>query len=540
MNQKPSARYRFLSLLLSASLTLCSVEPAFSQVRAIAVESFGAPSGQLALPRNSSLAPLALSGTSGLGLNNSITPFAAAPSWSAASLPTAAAASASPVLTPAAALAAAPVPAAAEISAAVPASLEVPTAAARQDVVSLRNLARPAGPNDAQDGINGSRFFDNALRRAASAFAVAGFYRAAGSTLEPHANAAPDASAVEPAQPPSPEPSKLRSRVTKVLWGAGALALPLLAFGWMPFIHSNPANDAPVAAFTDWGAIARGVAFAGPLMLLGAWEAVKLYRSKHPGSLAWMGRMTVAKDLHKPFLPRLGHYVANLLFGAVGIGMVAVFAGPHINDWNHFLDAHNIGLLRWLHVGGWKNVVAAITILDFMGWWWHYACHRFPLMWRLHKVHHSDMEYDFSTTYRTHWAEMAAELAGRMVMYALVGPTLLTITIYEIIILALSQYQHSNVRMPARWEEALSRFFLTSHKHFIHHSLEIDDYDTNYGFIFACWDKMFGTFKSYNPEHLSTKIYTGVREYPRAQDLTFFKLMWMPFRSQKYPTKEKP
>ncbi len=308
----------------------------------------------------------------------------------------------------------------------------------------------------------------------------------------------------------------------------------------MSFIKS-PAASAPAAsAYSDWGAIARGIAFAGPLILLGVWEAAKLLRSKKEGPPSWMSRLQVARDLHKPLMPRLQHYATNLAFGAIGIAMMAIFAGPHINDWNNFLNAHSIGLLHWLHVTGWKNVVASIAILDLMGWWWHYACHRFPLMWRLHKVHHSDLEYNFSTTYRTHWAEMAAELAGRMVMYALVGPTLLAITVYELIILALSQYQHADIKMPERLEEFLSRFFMTSHKHFIHHSLDADDYDTNYGFIFAYWDKLFGTFKSYAPEHLSNKISTGIREFPRAQDLTFFKLLWMPFRSQDYPKKEKP
>ena len=544
MNHTMSSLRRFLAPLLSLSLAIFSVEPAFSQVRALAVESLAVQAGHVAPPSISAAAAGALNRPASLSIDGLSSPFALAPALSAASLPVSAAAVAAP---PAASIAALPTDSSARESAATltnaPAAglALAPVPASRQSLSSLEALAQSAVPKDAESDNNGSAFFDFAKHPIASAFAIAGFTRGAGSRLEPSDAEAASHPAPDAALPPSPAPSKTRSVVSKILWGAGALALPVLTFGWMSFLKSPAANDASATShFTDWSAIVRGVAFAGPLLIIAVWEAVKLIRSKKPGALPWMSRLQWASALHKSILPRLNHYMTNLAFGAVGIAMIAIFAGPHIDDFNHFLNAHNVGLLRWLHVGGWKNVVAGLTMLDFLGWWWHYACHRFPLMWRLHKVHHSDIEYNFSTTYRTHWAEMAAEILGRMAMYALVGPSLLTITINEIIILGLAQYQHANIKMPARLEAIMSRVFMTSHKHFIHHSLDVDDYDTNYGFIFTLWDKIFGTFKTYSTEHLSNNISTGIREYPRAQDLTFFKLLWMPFRSQKPdPKKEK-
>ncbi|MFI5350328.1 MAG: sterol desaturase family protein [Elusimicrobiota bacterium] len=526
---------RVLALFLSLSLTFLSVEPAFSQVRAIAAESFSPAAGRPALPSQAQ-AGGALALPSVLVLNNNLaSPFAAAPSLSAASLSVSAAAALA--ASPAALAAVSPAAKTAETEGAAAIALSASPNAV-QHLAAPKTQERAAPVSDEEAGIDGRVLFDFARRPISSAFAIAGLYRAAGSKLEPSSSDAAPRSAVEPALPPAPAADKPRSLVSKILWGAGALALPVITFGWMSFLKS-PGIVKPVASFTDWDAIARGVAFAGPLVVLAVWEAAKAYRNRKPGNLPWLKRLQLATALHTPVLPRLNHYLTNLAFGAVGIAMIAVFAGPHINEFNHFLDVHNVGLLRWLHVGGWKNVVAGITILDFMGWWWHYACHRYPLMWRLHKVHHSDIEYNFSTTYRTHWAEMFAEILGRCVMYALVGPTLLTITIYEIIIMGLAQYQHANIKMPEKLEAVLSRWFMTSHKHFIHHSLDASDYDTNYGFIFAAWDKMFGTYKSYDTAHLSNDMGTGIREYPRAQDLTFFKLLWMPFRSQKPdPNKE--
>ncbi|MFI5362828.1 MAG: sterol desaturase family protein [Elusimicrobiota bacterium] len=545
ISTKSTAPRRSLSFIISASLAVCSVEPAFSQVRVVAAESAGSPVGRIALPRISALAPAAFDGSLGLSLGGLAAPLAGAPALSAG-LPASAAAPAALTAIPSAA-ANRPAPADEASNAA---SAEAPAPASAEAAGISPHSARPASSEErgayaasletlASSVQSAPRFFDQAGRRGPSAQTVLEAQGAAFSGLEPNDPESNDRSrAAKPATPPSP--GKTRSIVGKILWGAGALALPVITFGWMSFLKSPaPAAGAEASPYGDWSAIARGVAVMGPLVALMGWEALKFYRSKKQDALAWVDRVREGRAIHKPFLPRLNHYMTNLAFGAVGIAMMAIFAGPHINDWNHFLDVHSIGLLHWLHVGGWKNVVASITILDFMGWWWHYACHRFPLMWRLHKVHHSDIEYNFSTTYRTHWAEMAAEIAGRMTMYALVGPTLLAITIYELIILILSQYQHANIKMPERVENFLSRFFMTSHKHYIHHSMDQDDYDTNYGFIFAAWDKWFKTFKNYDPDHLSNHMTTGIREYPRAQDLTFFKLLWMPFRSQKPSTSEK-
>lgn len=304
-------------------------------------------------------------------------------------------------------------------------------------------------------------------------------------------------------------PSKRAWAGAAVVW---SLAGPLAASA-----AAAPAHAA--ATFTDWGALARGAALLGPLAVAGAWSALKRGARPQP------------EPLHPPVLPRASHYATNLALGFVGIAAIAALGGPRIDAFYRLVSAHGVGLLHLLGIEGWKNTAASLVLLDFAAWWWHYLSHRYPLLWRLHKVHHSDLDYDFSTTYRTHWAEMAAETLERLALYALVGPTLATMALFEIVNILLSQCQHANVRMPEPWESLVSRVFMTSHKHYIHHSMNPKDYDSNYGVIFSLWDKLFGTFRRYDLDGPDARFPTGIREYPNAQDLTFWKLMWMPFRS---------
>ena len=258
----------------------------------------------------------------------------------------------------------------------------------------------------------------------------------------------------------------------------------------------------------DWSVVARGLAVGGPL------AAVALYK------------------LAKEDVQRLRHDAVNLACGMVGIVLIAVFAGPRINAFNASIDSRGIGMLHWLKIGGWRNVAASIVILDFLGWWWHYAEHKIEPLWRLHQVHHSDPELNFSTTYRSHWAETAAEIAGRMAQYALVGPSLVAIAVYELIIILLSQYQHTDVGMPEAWESRLSAVFITTRMHYVHHSMSPYDYGSNYGFIFSWWDALLGTYRTFEQARMAGAVTTGVGEYPDAAKLTFRELLWMPFRRE--------
>jgi sterol desaturase/sphingolipid hydroxylase (fatty acid hydroxylase superfamily) len=256
----------------------------------------------------------------------------------------------------------------------------------------------------------------------------------------------------------------------------------------------------------DWSAVARGLAVAVPLAVVAVYK------------------------LAKEGAANIKHDAVNLACGMVGIVLIAVFAGPRINDFNAFVDSRGMGILHRFKIEGWANVAASIVILDFLGWWWHYATHKLKPLWRVHQVHHSDLELNFSTTYRTHWAETAAEIAARMAQYAIVGPSLVAIAIYELLIILLSQYQHVDVKMPERWESRLSAVFITARMHYVHHSTSPDDYGSNYGFIFSCWDAMLGTYRTFEQARAGSRLTTGIGEYPDASKLTFSALLWMPFR----------
>ncbi|MFI5350326.1 MAG: sterol desaturase family protein [Elusimicrobiota bacterium] len=494
------AMRRVLALALCAGIVSSSVEPSYAQVRVIAAQSAGFPGGRAALPSGALLAPAALDAAVYPAFNLMSPAFAAAPALSAASLPLPAALAAAPR---AAAAASAPAEAAAATPNPILGSFAPAASAANRggSAESLSALALTAG--------DAATFFDQAQAR-----------QRGPAGLEFQAPAA----------------SSRRGAGLK-RWVPAAAASFLLLGPLAAGLHAEGVGATNGGSVAGWGDIAKGVAMVVPLVVIGGLGLFRRYRDKQKEA---RDARRLVEPLHKPVQPELRHFLTNLGLGAVGIAIVATLFGPQIQAFNHFIDTHGIGLLHWLHITGWKNVVASLVMMDFIDWSIHYASHRFPLLWRLHKVHHTDLDYDLSTTFRMHPLETILGMLGGLAEFALIGPNLLAMTIADLIAITQGQYQHANIRMPEWLEKWMSYLFITSHKHYIHHSMSAEDYDTNYGHIFSFWDKLFGTYKNYAPGHLTGKMSPGLRDYPNPQELGIIKLLLMPFeRQEPRPAKEK-
>ena len=493
-----------LALLLCAGIVSSSVEPALAQVRVESVQPAGAQAASLVAAPHAGISAREFGGASGSSFMTPA-PALAAPSWSAASLP------AAPVQAlaahPAAALAASPVlpDAAGNASEAA-----VPVSEFRRTVGSLETLARPAAPDSPPADRDGTVFFDQAKESGSSALAVAGSARERNPRLRPR-----DARAA------------IAAFGRK--WGLPLTGASLVALGPLAGGAAAAGIDPHSASFELWSNVAKGVAMAVPLVVIGGWGLFNRYRAKEAD--AAKARFARA-PLHKPVQPQLKHFLTNMTLAAIGIAAIAVIAGPYISTFNNFIDSHSIGILHWLGVKGWANVAASMVILDFMDWCMHYASHKYSWLWRLHKVHHTDLDYDLSTTYRMHPFETAVIMLFGLVEFAIVGPNLLAMAIGDLVAIVMGQYQHANITMPDWIENFLSKFFMTSHKHYIHHSMAPDEYDSNYGHIFSFWDRLLGTFKNFAPAYLNGKVKPGIREYPNPQELTVVKLLLMPFQKE--------
>lgn len=165
------------------------------------------------------------------------------------------------------------------------------------------------------------------------------------------------------------------------------------------------------------------------------------------------------------------------------------------------------GLLNWVDFPAWIEITAAILILDFIIWAQHLITHKVPLLWRLHRVHHADVDFDVTTAIRFHPLEIALSMLLKIgVVYAL-GPSALAVILFEIILNGTALFNHANIRLPLRLDRAIRTVLVTPDMHRVHHSVHREEHDSNYGFSLSVWDRLFGTYIAQPREgHTAMKI----------------------------------
>lgn len=153
------------------------------------------------------------------------------------------------------------------------------------------------------------------------------------------------------------------------------------------------------------------------------------------------------------------------------------------------------------HALGWRpawwsgapGLALDILLLDFLIYWWHLANHRLPLLWRFHGVHHLDRFLDTTTALRFHFGEVLLSALARAGVILLLGFPFASVVVFEVLVIFAAVFHHSNLRLPAGLERALSRVIITPSIHWVHHHARRADTDSNYGTIFSFWDPLFGT-----------------------------------------------
>ena len=157
-------------------------------------------------------------------------------------------------------------------------------------------------------------------------------------------------------------------------------------------------------------------------------------------------------------------------------------------------QAQGWGLFNALALPGWIEVIAAILILDFVIWAQHLITHKVPLLWRLHRVHHADVDMDVTTAIRFHPVEIALSMILKIGVVYLLGPAALAVIVFEIMLNGTAMFNHANIRLPLWLDAILRRVLVTPDMHRVHHSVHRDEHDSNYGFALSIWDRMFGTY----------------------------------------------
>lgn len=173
----------------------------------------------------------------------------------------------------------------------------------------------------------------------------------------------------------------------------------------------------------------------------------------------------------------------------VAIAVPALAAGAALDA-----GTNGWGLFNKIAAPFWLEVLLAILIFDFAIWLQHLITHKIPLLWRLHRVHHADRDMDVTTAIRFHPVEIALSMLLKIGLVYALGPSVLGIILFEILLNGTAMFNHANIRLPLPLDRAMRRVLVTPDMHRVHHSVHRHEHDSNYGFSLSIWDRLFGTY----------------------------------------------
>ena len=232
--------------------------------------------------------------------------------------------------------------------------------------------------------------------------------------------------------------------------------------------------------------------FAAIFVAMFIWE---LLAPKRPLSVSkaqrWMNNLSLLV---------LNSLVLRVLFPAAAVGIAYSTATAGWGLFNH------IALPYWL------EVIAAVLLLDLAIYLQHVMMHRVPLLWRLHRVHHADLDIDMTTGSRFHTIEILVSMLIKWAVIILLGPALLAVLIFETLLNGMALFNHANVQLPAKLDRLLRQLFITPDVHRVHHSILRRETDSNYGFNLSIWDRLFRTYID-QPQHGHRGMTIGIAEF---------------------------
>jgi sterol desaturase/sphingolipid hydroxylase (fatty acid hydroxylase superfamily) len=218
--------------------------------------------------------------------------------------------------------------------------------------------------------------------------------------------------------------------------------------------------------------------------------------------------------------------VALTLLNIAVMGAVPL-SGVVVADWAR---GAGFGLLNHLALPGWAAVLLCFLAFSLQSWAVHLAMHKVPLLWRMHRVHHTDTHLDVSTTVRFHPLEILLQAPIGAAVVAAVGAPAVAVILYGLFDALVNAFSHANLRLPPRVERPLSWLIVTPHLHRIHHSPDWPETDTNFGATLPLWDRLFGTFLAKTPDSLAVQgIGLHAMQDRRAHSLVV--ALTLPFRS---------
>lgn len=258
----------------------------------------------------------------------------------------------------------------------------------------------------------------------------------------------------------------------------------------------------------------RFVSFLAVLLVMAVWEL-------------WRPRRALAR-------PRRERWFTNLSLTALNALLVWSTVGGIAYALALFAEDRGMGILHWLWLPPWADVLITLLALDFTIYLQHVLFHAVPALWRLHRVHHADLGFDATTGLRFHPLEIALSLGLKCAVITLLGATPWAVIAFEVILNASSVFNHGNVAIAESIDRWLRWTIVTPDMHRIHHSTRIVEANSNFGFFVSWWDRLCGTYRV-EPALGHKQMTIGLSDYPNP--LSLGQLLVLPFQGDagQYP-----
>ena len=264
----------------------------------------------------------------------------------------------------------------------------------------------------------------------------------------------------------------------------------------------------------------RFSSFLAVLIIMALWESmaprrlrVALRATRWPSNLTVVALNTIAVRILFPI-------------AAVGLALVA--------------EAHGWGLFNEITPPRWFAIILAVTLLDLVVYLQHVMFHAVPVLWRVHRMHHADLDFDVTTGVRFHPIEIVLSMVIRLGAVAALGPPPVGVLTFEVLLNATSMFNHSNVLIPNQMDRMLRLLVVTPDMHRVHHSIAVDETNSNFGFNLSWWDRVLGTYLAQPAAGHETMI-VGIEQFRDPKELRLDRMLVQPFRGEvgSYPINRK-
>ena len=265
----------------------------------------------------------------------------------------------------------------------------------------------------------------------------------------------------------------------------------------------------------------RLAAFLGVLALMAMWEvAAPRRRREIPRVIRWTNNLALVV---------LDTVILRLTFPILAVGL-AVLA-----------EERGWGLFNIIDAPGWAAILVSMLVLDLAIYLQHVMFHAVPGLWRLHRMHHADLEFDTTTGLRFHPIEILISMGIKLAVVAALGPPAIAVLIFEILLNATALFNHANIDLPRPVDRVLRLFVVTPDMHRVHHSVIPAETNSNFGFNFPWWDRLLGTYRA-QPRAGHDGMTIGIEQFRTTRDLWLDRMLVQPVRgpASGYPINRDP